>query len=131
MFKISEAFAIALHSMVFLASRPKEIVPIKAISERFSISANHLSKILQRLIKSGFITSTKGIGGGFRIVPQKKNISFFDVYKAIERDLKASNCIFQSKKTKCHTCIMGTFVCKMNKDFYDYLKNTKISDFSL
>lgn len=129
MFKISEAFAIALHSMVYLGGKHGECVPIQIISEKFSISQNHLSKVLQRLVKAGFLASIKGVNGGFTILPRKKNASFFEIYESIEGKQKFSNCIFQSKKMNCPKCIMGNFVCKANKDFMTYLKNTKISDF--
>lgn len=131
MFKMSEASAIALHSMVYLSCRSNQFVSLHAISERFKISPNHLSKILQRLVKCGFITSSKGSSGGFKILPKKKNSSFLQVYYAIEGKQKLSNCIFQSRKINCHNCIMGCFVKNINRDFIQYLKKTKISDFSL
>ncbi len=57
MIKMSEAMAIALHSMIYIANRENELCTVKDIAEKFSISENHLSKVLQRLCKVGFVKS--------------------------------------------------------------------------
>lgn len=131
MFKVSEATAIALHSMIYISNRENKAVSLKEIAEKFKISDNHLSKVLQRLVKEEFITSIKGPKGGFLIVPEKKEATFLEIYEAMEGKAKKHNCLFSSNQDDCQNCIMGNLVDKLNDEFLDHMKKTKISDYSL
>ena len=76
--------AIALHSMIYIANRENELCTVKDIAEKFSISENHLSKVLQRLVKCGLLISVKGPKGGFSILSEAKNTTFMEINKLIE-----------------------------------------------
>lgn len=129
MFKISEATAIALHSMIYISNQDKEYVPLKRIAEKFKISEHHLSKVLQRFVKAGFLESTKGPKGGFRLLTDKKDVTFMQIYETIEKKMEKSDCLFPSRISSCSDCIMGDFLKKAGEDFFNYMKNKKISDF--
>lgn len=131
MILLSEATAIALHAMIYVANRPDRVVSLSEIAAVFKVSPNHLSKILQRLTKCGYLTSIKGPKGGFKIVAKAANITFMKVYLAIEGKPTQRECLFSSKCTQCPNCIMSGLVRKLNKDFYEYLTTKKISDFKL
>jgi Rrf2 family transcriptional regulator, nitric oxide-sensitive transcriptional repressor len=131
MFKFSEATAIAIHSMIYITNREGKIISLKEIAEKFKISDNHLSKVLQRLVKSGLITSTKGPNGGFSIVSEYKNTTFLEIYEIIEGKIKKHSCLFNSNPNSCQNCIMNDLIDKIDDEFIKYMKNHKISDFSL
>lgn len=131
MIKISEATAIALHAMIYIRARENEIVSLKEIADRFKISENHLSKVLQRLVKAGYLTSIKGPKGGFKVVAQKKEASFLEVYETIEGKLQKQSCLFNSNESSCCCCVMSNLINNINKEFEDYMKSHKISDFAL
>jgi len=69
--RISEAASIALHAMIILASKQEELVSVKDIASQLEISGNHLSKVLQRLVKAELVISIKGSKGGFKLVKNK------------------------------------------------------------
>ena len=129
MFKISEATAIALHSMIYISHCNEELISLKPIAEQFEISEHHLSKVLQRLVKAGFLKSIKGPKGGFKILPDKTDATFWEIYETIEGKMKPSSCLFPARVSNCSDCIMGDFFKKASKDFCNYLKSKKISDF--
>lgn len=131
MIKFSESTAIALHAMIYIANRANKIVSLNEIADAFAISANHLSKVLQRLTKAGYLASIKGPKGGFQIVTKNQQITFLDVYTVIEGKHVKRNCLFSAKATKCRNCIMRGLVSKLNTDFYSYMATNKITDFKL
>ncbi len=131
MIKISEATAIALHSMIYIANRENHLCTVKEIADTFGISENHLSKVLQRLVKSGVLTSIKGPKGGFSIVPEYKNSTFMDIYEIIEGKIQKHNCLFNTSAHNCKKCIMSNLIDKMTDEFIAYMENNKISDFDL
>lgn len=131
MIKVSEAMAIALHAMIYISNRENEVISLKEIAEKFKISDNHLSKVLQRLVKSGLLTSIKGPKGGFSIVPEYKNMSFLEIYQIMEGKPQKHSCLFNNSQNDCQHCIMSNLVEKMNNEFVDYMKSHKISDFAI
>src|SRR5574344_732206 len=90
MIQFSEATAIALHVMIYIANRKDTVNTLKDISEHFSISPNHLSKVLQRLVKAGYLTSTKGPKGGFQIIEGKETSTLLDILIAVTSRASAS-----------------------------------------
>ncbi|NCB49431.1 MAG: Rrf2 family transcriptional regulator [Alphaproteobacteria bacterium] len=131
MFKISESTAIALHSIIYIANREGKTIPLKEIETRFNISGNHLSKVLQRLKKEGFIKSVKGPKGGFSIVPKYKNLTFLDIYELMEGKIQQHACLFNSHPNNCQNCIMGNLIQDTNNNIINFMKNKKITDVSL
>lgn len=126
MIKISEATAIALHAMLYIAGNKQKPAALKDIAKQFDISANHLSKVLQRLVKAGYLQSVKGPKGGFTVTPKKQNASFLEIYEIMEGKIKPHYCLFGSHLKTCKNCIMGNTVKELNEEFIDYLKNNTI-----
>lgn len=126
--KISEAASIALHAMTLLAKNQKDLLSVKSIAQTLDISANHLSKVMQRLVKAGFIESIKGQNGGFRLIVKPEETSFLEVYELFDGKLKDTICLLD-RNNPCEKCILGDLMSDLNKQVKDKFKNTKLSDF--
>jgi len=126
--KISEAASIALHAMIELAKNQDKLVSVKEISAKFNVSANHLSKIMQRLNKAGFIESIKGFNGGFRLSLSPNEINFLQIYELFDGKIKDSNCILADNKCG-KNCIFGDLVSSINNQVKEKFVKTKLSDF--
>ena len=126
--KISEAASLALHSLIILAQNPNKLISVKEISNTLDVSANHLSKVLQRLSKYGLISSIKGYNGGFELVENPDKITFLYIYEIFDGKLSDSTCLLSAHKCKGE-CILGDLVSKVNKQVRDKFENTKLSDF--
>lgn len=127
--KISEATSIAFHAMIFLSLNKNHPVSVKEIAEKFSVSENHLSKVMQRLAKVGLVVSIKGPHGGFKLTRDDQDISFLEIYEAIEGSIKQTCCLFGKAECNSKSCIMGDLLKNTNKEVIDYFKNKKLSDF--
>jgi Rrf2 family protein len=105
--------------------------PISAskIADKVGASVNHLSKILQRLVKNGFIESTRGPSGGFVIIKPAEEINFYDVYTAIQGEFKESNCPLCRKKCPFNSCFYEGKLHGISNEFIDFLKNKKLAEF--
>ncbi len=58
----------------------------------------YIAKILQRLVRDGFIESIKGKGGGFYFNQDKPGLTLKDLIKFIEGDRSFSGCGFGLKE---------------------------------
>ncbi len=127
MIELSEATAIALHAMTYIAGK-NEVVSLKEIAERFDVSEHHLSKVLQRLVKAGYLVSTKGPKGGFRIAGECENASFMEIYEIIEGKYIRKSCLFASKTGAKCCCVMGGLLNEINDKFETFMKTHKINE---
>ncbi|ARN73641.1 Rrf2 family transcriptional regulator [Oceanicoccus sagamiensis] len=75
----------ALRTMIYLASRPAgALVSVREICEQFGLSANHLSKIVNKLANEGFILSRRGRGGGISLGRPAEDIGVGELVRLME-----------------------------------------------
>ena len=67
------------------------------ISAAMEIPKSFTAKILQKLSRSGIVTSFQGVKGGFKIAKEPDKISLLDVVVAIEGPLALNVCIDTEK----------------------------------
>ena len=125
---LSEAGSIAIHSMVMIA-RSDESLNVLRIADKTASSKHHISKILQRLVKSGFLKSTRGPAGGFALNKSPEQITLLDIYQAIEGEIIISGGSPDKLVCPFDTCMMGNIIPKLTEEFRDFLKSKKLSDF--
>jgi Rrf2 family protein len=125
---LSEAASIAIHSMVLIASA-KESLNVIRISEKTGASKHHIAKILQRLVKEGYLNSNRGPAGGFVLRIQPVNITLMQIYEAIEGKLEEVNCPADYQVCPFQKCLMGNIVNKMTQDFKKYMTSQTLSNF--
>lgn len=126
--KISDAASLALHSMTVMAQKEGELVSVKDIANTLGVSANHLSKVMQRLVKADLVKSIKGYGGGFKLNQAPEEVTFLEIYEAIDGKFKPSHCLLD-KETCAQDCIMGDLLKSLNYQVENFFSNTKLSDF--
>ncbi len=126
--KISEAASIALHAMLILAKKRSGTISVKYMADKLNISANHLSKVLQRLAKEELVLSTKGNQGGFKIAKDPNSITFLEIYEAIDGKFQPTACLLNRKPCQ-ETCIMSDLIVSINKQVEEYFSKTKLMDF--
>lgn len=124
-FQISEAVSLALHSMELIAKSGKKL-SAGEIARKINASENHLSKVLQRLGKSGLVSAIRGPGGGFTLSKGPREISFLDIYEAIEGRVAESVCPFQRPQCPFSGCMFEGFAKKMTEDFQNYFRNRNL-----
>ncbi len=129
-FKISDMLSLALHSMVYIAGRNPELVSVKEIAGVTGCSVNHLAKVMQRLTRAGLLHSVRGPKGGFTLVRKPEDISFMQIYQAIEGEPAVKGCPLADSNCPFNKCIFGDTVDNINRQFIDYLEDTTLDRFT-
>lgn len=75
-------------------------VTITEIAESYGISRSHLTKIVQQLAARGWLETTRGRGGGMRLLVSAKDIGLGDVVRATETDFAMVEC-FEPALNQC------------------------------
>ena len=80
---ISQTAEYALRAAVFLAMH-KMPATSEQIAEATKVPPGYLSKILQKLVKEGFVQSQRGLGGGYALQGAPERISILAVVNAVD-----------------------------------------------
>ncbi|MFC4183250.1 Rrf2 family transcriptional regulator [Saccharococcus thermophilus] len=108
----------ALRVLLFLGTLEHgEKTNIKEISHAFSISENHLSKIVYELGKLGYIETIRGRNGGIRLAKRPEDICVGTVVRKTEENLSLVEC-FAGHGNHC----VLTPVCRLKHVLHEALE---------
>lgn len=106
--KYSKATNYALHTIVYLALLPTgKTIGVRPLAEVQKVSTTYLSKVLTNLVKAGFIESSTGVNGGYKLINDVKNITFLDVIHAIEGTGSSFTCSLDNHVHDRQNCYIG------------------------
>jgi Rrf2 family protein len=126
--KISEAASLAFHTAAYLARNPGRFVPGREIARALGASENHLSKVLQRLARSGIVHSTRGPNGGFRLRSPWEKMKLIEIYEAIEGPLAPGRCLLGLSVCKGSRCALGAVIHKTDEAVKRCLTGTTLAE---
>ena len=124
----SEAAFIALHGMVLVAKSDK-LTNVIEISESLNSSKHHVAKVMQRLVKQGYLFSHRGPTGGFTLRKKPKDITLLEIYEAIEGKIEIGHCPLDHPICPFDKCIFNNVTKKMTEEFVDYMKNETLDQY--
>ncbi len=81
---VSQTVEYALRAIVTIAQRGGTPVTSKDVAEITQVPGPYLSKLMQSLVKSGIVTSQRGLHGGFLLVKSPQELTLLDIVNAIE-----------------------------------------------
>jgi len=125
---MSEAASIALHGVILIA-REKKGMNVVRIAESTSTSKHHVAKVMQRLVKSGYLVSHRGPRGGFELKKKPEEITFLEIYETIEGSIEINTCPMDKPVCPFDKCILNNITSKMSKEFRDYLSKQTIDQY--
>ncbi len=119
---LTEAAAIAFHSMIIIAQQGKEgQINVNHLAEKTGSSRFHISKVMQKLVKDGFLGSHRGPAGGFFLAKPPGEISLLSIYESIEGKLEVTRCPLNRPICPFNACIFEGVTIKMTRDFRDFI----------
>lgn len=102
--KISTRGRYALRLMLDLAMAPAdEYVTIKSIAARQEISEKYLEQIITSLSRSGFVKSTRGAQGGYKLAKTAEQYTVGMILRLIEGSLVPVACM-EDEPNQCPRC---------------------------
>ncbi|WP_210134834.1 Rrf2 family transcriptional regulator [Staphylococcus sp. GDX8P80P] len=83
--KLSKGWEQAVYVLLMLNLLPKHsVMTSTALSDRLNVSDSYLKKIIKALVKEDLVNSSTGKNGGFSLNKPLNQITFYDVFLAIE-----------------------------------------------
>lgn len=125
---LSEAASIAIHGTILIA-RSVVSLNVVHIADATGTSKHHVAKIMQRLVKESFISSQRGPSGGFMLNVAPENLTFLQIYEAIEGKIEVTKCPMEKKVCPFDKCIMNNITNRLTLEFRDYLGKQRVVDY--
>ena len=119
-----------LRSLMYLAAQPDKLCSVREIAEHYAISRNHLVKVVHRLAQLGYITSSKGKGGGIRLACKSEELRLGDIVLALEPNMYLVEC-FNREANTCtvvSACKLKHFLADASKVFINTLDQHTLDD---
>ncbi len=98
--RLSEYTDYSLRVLMYCAANPERLVTIAELAEQHQVSRNHLMKVVNDLSRQGVIATTRGRGGGLRLLQAADTIRVGDIVRAAETDFRLVEC-FDSTTNVC------------------------------
>lgn len=128
---LSNTCKYAIRSMVYLSvyGDGKKKIGIKEISEKLDIPSPFLGKIMQSLVKSELLNSTKGPRGGFTLGRPAEEIALMEVVAIIDGMDVFENCLVRTAKCS-HTepCGVHDNITALRKELGQFFEHQTIAD---
>ena len=83
----------SLRVLVYLAVHPDGVATIDQVAEAYTISRNHLMKVVHRLATHGIIETQRGRHGGFRLARDPSAIGLGSIIRLTEPDFALVECL--------------------------------------
>jgi Rrf2 family transcriptional regulator, nitric oxide-sensitive transcriptional repressor len=103
--------------------------PVEAMARAFSISREHLVKVVQELARGGFVRTRPGRGGGVELLPAGRSARVSDVVARFEGRRTVLPCVLQPKSCVLEPgCDLRRLLMSAEDAFYGALEHTTIAD---
>ncbi len=127
--RISERANIVIHALAYIALNGKDrYVSVKKMSEELKVSETYLAKVLQPLVKEGYLASVRGAKGGFVLDRDPQNITMLELITLVEGALPEHNCLFGEPICWRHNCAFSELNQKLKDFIVEHLKATTLAD---
>ena len=99
---LSQTCEYALRAVACLARQPGEFVTASALADATAVPSDYLSKVLQQLASAGVVQGRRGVGGGYRLARDPRDINLHDIIDAMGMITRMRAC--PSADSRDNTC---------------------------
>ena len=119
-----------LRVLMFCAIYPERSITIAELAESHAVSKNHLMKIVNDLARQGLLQTTRGRGGGLRLLKPAAEIRIGDVVRQSETDFRMVECFDANHNTCTLTshCQLKQVIKKAELSFLAELDKVTLAD---
>jgi len=127
---ISEASSIAIHTLALVANQQGSI-NVNQMAGKTGFSRNHIAKIMQLLVKQGYLRSGRGPKGGFELLKDAGKVNLLEIIELIEGKMEHSFCGIDEGKCPFENCVFGNLPAEFSEKFRNFYENRTLSEIKI
>jgi Rrf2 family nitric oxide-sensitive transcriptional repressor len=130
--RLSDYTDYTLRVLMYCAAHRERRVTIAEIAATHQVSKNHLMKIVNDLAHQGLLETTRGRGGGLRLLQEPDAIRVGDVVRGAETDFRLVECFDAASDTCTLTpnCRLKGVLGSALKAYFAALDGVTLADIS-
>ena len=118
----------ALRTLLYLAGNPGR-TNVGEVAEFYRISKDHVAKVVQTLVRQGYVRSIRGIGGGIELAKKPAEIRVGQVILDCEGNMHLLDCVgIENVCVIQPGCKLKTVLAKAERIQMEYLQSVRLSD---
>jgi Rrf2 family protein len=127
--KLSKTSLYALYGLAYLAARPRRVVPLSEIRNRWGVPEKHLGKIFGLLVRAGLVRSRRGAKGGFVLTRPARTVSVLEVLRILGEPGIQEDCLLGRSHCPSRTaCRLTRAVRRAQECMARELRAVRLSD---
>jgi Rrf2 family protein len=117
----------AVRTVMFLARQDGRMVSVSRIANAMQIPKSFLAKLLQRMVRSYILASSRGAKGGFLLARKPSEISLLSIMEAMQGPAAINVCAIDSKRCNLSpNCVVHPVWVEVRKEVEKRLKRETI-----
>jgi len=119
----------ALRVLLYLRVAPGRQGSVAEIAEAHDVSRHHLVKVVQHLAAAEIVATSRGRGGGVRLVRDPSSISVCEVMRAMEKDFAVVECLGPARFCRvAGVCGARNVFSRALDAYFDVLDRSSLED---
>ena len=126
--RLTRAADYALRAMMHVGSLPEGGVALKDdVAQAQRIPSSFTAKILRKLVKTGLLTSARGVNGGFALARPAAQINLLEIVEGIEGPIQLTDCAPDPEHcTLSHDCPASGVWVEVQRQMTALLRETTL-----
>ena len=128
--ELSQFTDYSLRALIYAGSKSGKLCTVPEVASAFSISQNHLVKVVNNLAKLEYVLTQRGRNGGFQLARAPKEINIGELVRQTE-NLNLVECFDEIRNT-CpirDACVLKRVLHEAQSAFIDVLDTYTLADF--
>ena len=121
----------ALRALSELSRNPRGTAVLgRDLAKTARVPAKYLSKIMLSLRNAGMVGTTRGLGGGYRLLRAPESVHLVDIVRVFEGATSKPTCLMDStrKCSEAHPCGAHPKFHDVQMAYHHFLRETTLSD---
>ncbi len=117
----------AVRTVLYLAKNRDRTASVTEVAHAMQIPKSFLAKLLQRLVRSHILTSSRGVNGGFQLAQKPSEITLLSIMEAVQGPAGINVCAIDSKRCNLSSaCAVHPVWVEIRKEVEKRLKRETI-----
>jgi Rrf2 family protein len=101
------------------------------MAAKTGFSKNHIAKVMQLLVRQGYLSSGRGPKGGFELLKDAGKVNLLEIIELIEGKMDHSFCGIDEDRCPFESCVFGHLPAEFSAKFRDFYEKRTLGEIKI